>query len=98
MSENSELKVIDVNIYVDEGPRVYVNQINIDGNVRTIDKVIRREINLSEGDAYNKYNVNYSKDSIRALNFFSKVEVYSSFRGLYFVSLNHEISFHLEQI
>ena len=75
LSENSELKEIDVNIYVDEGPRVYVNQINIDGNVRTIDEVIRREINLSEGDAYNKYNVNYSKDSIRALNFFSKVEV-----------------------
>ena len=59
-------------IYTDEGLRVYVNQINIDGNVRTIDKVIRREINLSEGDAYNKYNVNYSKDSIRALNFFQK--------------------------
>ena len=37
--------------------------------------VIRREINLTEGDAYNKYSINYSKDSIKALNDFSKVDI-----------------------
>jgi outer membrane protein insertion porin family len=66
---------IDVELVLDEGPRVYVNKIDIVGNTRTIDKVIRREFSLSEGDAYNKFAINYSKDSIRALNFFSDVNV-----------------------
>ena len=68
-------KSVDVKLVINEGPRVYVNSINIAGNTRTLDKVIRREINLSEGDAYNKYSINYSKDSIRALNFFKNVEL-----------------------
>ncbi len=66
---------INVEIYINEGPRVYVNSINISGNTRTLDKVIRREIGLSEGDAYNKYTANYSKDSIRSLGYFSKVDI-----------------------
>ncbi len=73
--EIQETNVVDVKLIINEGPRVYVNNINISGNTRTIDRVIRREINLSEGDAYNKYSINYSKDSIRALNFFSEVEI-----------------------
>ena len=68
-------KIIDIKIDINEGPRVYVNSINISGNTRTLDRVIRRELGLSEGDAYNKYILNYSKDSIRALNFFSSVEI-----------------------
>ncbi len=67
--------ILDIKLTINEGPRVYVNKINIDGNTRTIDKVIRREINLTEGDAYNKYAINYSKDSINALNFFQKVDI-----------------------
>ncbi len=70
-----ESKKININIQINEGPRVYVNTININGNTRTIDSVIRREIGLSEGDAYNKFTINYSKDSIRALNFFSSVDI-----------------------
>ena len=66
---------IDVELVLNEGPRVYVNKIDIVGNTRTIDKVIRREFSLTEGDAYNKFAINYSKDSIRALNFFSNVNV-----------------------
>ncbi len=73
--EESENKVINIEININEGPRVYVNSINITGNTRTLDKVIRREIGLSEGDAYNKFTTNYSRDSIRALNFFSSVEL-----------------------
>ena len=67
--KDDENKKINIEFVVNEGPRVYVNKINISGNVRTVDKVIRREITLSEGDAYNKFSINYSKDSIRALNF-----------------------------
>ena len=72
--KKSDLK-IDLDLIINEGPRVYVNSINIEGNTRTLDRVIRREVALSEGDAFNKYSVNVSKDPIRALNFFSKVEI-----------------------
>ena len=75
LNDNNELNQIDVKLIINEGPRVYVNNINIAGNTRTVDKVIRREISLTEGDAYNKYSISYSKDSIRALNFFSKVDI-----------------------
>ncbi len=73
--QNDNDNTIDVNIILNEGPRVYVNKINITGNTRTIDKVIRREMNIAEGDAYNKYSINYSLDSIRALNYFSEVDL-----------------------
>ena len=74
-SDNSVTKTIDIEIDINEGPRVYVNSINIMGNRRTLDRVIRREMQISEGDAFNKYIMNYSKDSIRALNYFSSVEI-----------------------
>jgi len=73
--ENLNDKTVNIRIDINEGPRVYVNSINISGNTRTLDKVIRREMGLSEGDAFNKFTMNYSKDSIRALNFFSKVNI-----------------------
>ncbi len=72
---DNEKKIVSIDFKINEGPRVYVNNIDISGNTRTVDKVIRREFSLSEGDAYNKYAIEYSRDSIRALNFFSDVEV-----------------------
>ena len=73
--ERKDDKLINIEININEGPRVYINSINISGNTRTLDRVIRREIDLSEGDAYNKFTANYSKDSIRALNYFSAVDL-----------------------
>ena len=73
--DGSEVNTLDVKLTINEGPRVYVNKINIAGNTRTVDRVIRREVALSEGDPYNKYSIDYSKDSIRALNFFNEVEI-----------------------
>ena len=75
MTTNDDSKTVDVTFDINEGPKVYVNRINIKGNTRTIDKVIRREFNFSEGDAYNKFSVNYSKDKIKALNYFESVEL-----------------------
>jgi outer membrane protein insertion porin family len=75
MIVNDDSKTVDVTFNINEGPKVYVNRINIEGNTRTIDKVIRREFSFSEGDAYNKYLVNYSKDKIKALNYFESVEL-----------------------
>ena len=72
---NNDDKTVDVMFDIDEGPKVYISRININGNTRTIDKVIRREFNFSEGDAYNKYSINYAKDKVKALNYFSKVDV-----------------------
>ena len=88
---NDDDNLVNVNILINEGPRVYVNLIDIKGNTRTVDKVIRREFSLSEGDAYNKYAINVSKDNIRALNFFSDVEV-KEIRTEYPDKLNLEIS------
>ena len=58
-----------------EGPRVYVDRINITGNVRTLDEVIRREFRIAEGDAFNTAKVRRSIQRVRALGFFDLVDV-----------------------
>jgi outer membrane protein insertion porin family len=68
-------KTIDVTFRVQEGPRVYVERIDISGNVRTIDPVIRREVPLVEGDAFNASKMRRARRQIRNLGFFEKVEV-----------------------
>ena len=66
---------VDVTFDVKEGPRVYVDRIDIVGNTRTLDYVIRREMNVSEGDAYNRVLVDRSKNQIRALGYFKDVDI-----------------------
>lgn len=72
---NKEDRTVDVVFKIEEGPRVYIERINIVGNTRTLDKVIRREIRLVEGDAFNRVLINRSRSRIRGLGFFKKVEV-----------------------
>jgi outer membrane protein insertion porin family len=60
---------------IDEGPRVYIERINIVGNFRTQDDVIRRQFRLAEGDAYNRLLVEAARKRLRALGFFKSVEV-----------------------
>jgi outer membrane protein insertion porin family len=72
---NREKGVVDVVFQVREGPRVYVDRIDVIGNTRTLDYVIRREMNVSEGDAYNRVLVDRSKNQIRGLGFFKDVEI-----------------------
>ena len=72
---NRETKTVDVVFDVKEGPRVYINRIDIVGNTRTLDYVIRREMNVSEGDAYNRVLVDRSKNQVKALGFFKDVDV-----------------------
>ncbi len=57
------------------GPRVYVERINITGNVRTMDEVVRREFRLSEGDPYNTAKLQRTEQRLNNLGFFEKVEV-----------------------
>ena len=72
---NKDTKAVDVVFQVREGPRVYVDRIDIVGNSQTLDYVIRRELNLVEGDAYNRALVDRSKNNIRALGFFKEVDI-----------------------
>lgn len=70
-----EARTIDITFDVQEGPRVYVERIDIVGNVRTLDKVIRREMQLVEGDAFNANKLKRSQERIKNLGFFKKVEL-----------------------
>ncbi len=72
---NKDTNTVDVVFQVREGPRVYVERIDVTGNTRTLDYVIRRELNLVEGDAYNRALVDRSKNNIRALGFFKEVDI-----------------------
>lgn len=70
-----EQKLIHLTYVIDEGPRVYVERINVRGNTRTRDYVVRREFDLAEGDAYNKVLVDRAERRLRALGFFKEVRI-----------------------
>ena len=72
---NAAARTIDLTYAIDEGPRVYIERINISGNLRTKDYVIRREFRLAEGDAFNPLLVDKAKKRLQALGFFKAVEV-----------------------
>lgn len=67
--------VIHLTYTLEEGPRVYIERIEISGNDRTKDHVIRREFRLVEGDAYNRLMVDQAKKRLQALGFFKVVNV-----------------------
>lgn len=75
VSRDTENDIIDITYVVTEGPKVYVDRINITGNVRTLDKVVRRELKLAEGDAFNTQFLRRSKQRVENLDFFQTVEV-----------------------
>ena len=75
VNRDRENKKINVKYVINEGPRVFVERINISGNIRTLDKVIRREFRLVEGDAFNASKLRRSKTRIQNLGFFEKVNI-----------------------
>jgi len=75
IKRNLDSRTIDVVFDIGEGPRVYIEKINIVGNTRTLDKVIRREFRLVEGDAFNRVLVDRSRTRIKALGYFKDVDV-----------------------
>jgi outer membrane protein insertion porin family len=70
-----ETRKVNIVFNVDEGDRVFVERINIIGNTRTVDSVIRRELRLAEGDAFNRVLLDRSRARVRALGFFKRVEL-----------------------
>jgi len=75
IKRNHDTRTIDVVFDIAEGSRVYIEKINIIGNSRTLDKVIRREFRLVEGDAFNRVLVDRSRMRIKALGYFKDVDV-----------------------
>lgn len=66
---------INIDFSLGESPRVFVERIDIHGNLRTIDKVIRRELMLVEGDPFSKSKLARSEQNLRNLNYFEKVTI-----------------------
>lgn len=66
---------ISITLLIDEGPRAYVERINIFGNTKTRDYVIRREFDLAEGDAFNRVLVDRAERRLRGLGFFKTVAI-----------------------
>ncbi|MCA3244646.1 MAG: outer membrane protein assembly factor BamA [Alphaproteobacteria bacterium] len=73
--KNEAERRVDITYAITPGPRVYVNRINIEGNTRTRDNVIRRELRLAEGDAFSSEKVKRSQDRLTYLGYFEKAEI-----------------------
>jgi outer membrane protein insertion porin family len=72
---NFEAHTVSITFAIDEGPRTYIERINVRGNTRTRDYVIRREFDLSEGDAYNRALVDRAERRLKNLDFFKSVKL-----------------------
>jgi outer membrane protein insertion porin family len=68
--------LIDVHYNIEEGARAFVQRVNIVGNTRTKDKVIRREVLVAPGEVFNTVRVETTKKRLENLGYFSKVEAY----------------------
>src|SRR6266699_1131413 len=72
---NFEAHTVSITFAIDEGPRTYIERINVRGNTRTRDYVIRREFDISEGDAYNRVLVDRAERRLKNLGYFKTVKI-----------------------
>jgi len=72
---DAKTRTIEMGFEIVQGPRVYIEKINISGNTRTLDRIIRRQFRLQEGDAFNRVLIDRSRTRIRSLGFFKQVDV-----------------------
>ncbi|EAT16176.1 outer membrane protein assembly factor BamA [Desulfuromonas acetoxidans] len=72
---NNEQRTVDVTFEIEQGVQVHIGRINIGGNTKTRDKVIRREMVLVEGDLYSASRLEASRKRVNNLGFFSEVNV-----------------------
>jgi len=75
IDRDRDKKTINVTFDIQEGPRVFVERIDIVGNYRTLDRVVRREFRLVEGDAFSTAKLRRSRQRIQNLGFFKKVDI-----------------------
>jgi outer membrane protein insertion porin family len=74
-TRDAAAKRIDVVFTIDQGTRSYVERVEIHGNTRTRDYVIRREFDIAEGDAYNKSLVARAERRLKNLNYFKELKI-----------------------
>ena len=75
IDRDAENKILNLTYDIQEGPKVYVERIDISGNVRTQDKVIRREFRLAEGDAFSTAKLRRTEQRLKNLGFFESVDI-----------------------
>lgn len=80
IARNPEKRIVNLLFDVSEGPRRYIERIDINGNTVTEDRVIRRRLPFAEGDSYTPTYKKYAKESVKDLGFFKKVNI-SDARG-----------------
>ncbi len=73
--KNREDATLEVVFVINETPRVFVERINVNGNIRTLDKVLRREMEVVEGDPFNRSKLSKSERNLKNLNFFESVDM-----------------------
>ncbi|GHA42331.1 outer membrane protein assembly factor BamA [Amylibacter ulvae] len=75
ISRNDDARTLDIEISLERGQRAFIERIDIEGNAITLDKVIRREFKVAEGDAFNQRAIQQAADRVRALDYFEEVNV-----------------------
>ncbi len=75
IQKDRENKTVSITFNIKETPRVFVERINVNGNIRTLDKVLRREMELVEGDPFNRSKLAKSEQNIKNLDFFETTNV-----------------------
>src|SRR5947209_10652074 len=72
---NFETHQVNIVFTIEEGARAYIERINVRGNTRTRDHVIRREFDIAEGDAYNRVLIDRAERRLKNLNYFKSVKI-----------------------
>lgn len=72
---HKDSQTVDLNFDIKQGERVYIGRIDVSGNERTVDKVIRREMQVAEGDPFNTTKIHRSEQRLKDLGFFETVKV-----------------------
>ena len=70
---NKELGITHVKFIIDKADRIFIGQINIEGNLKTQDKIIRREFRIAEGDLFNRSYLEKGEQNLRNLDYFEKI-------------------------
>ncbi|MEP5632916.1 MAG: outer membrane protein assembly factor BamA [Tateyamaria sp.] len=75
VTRNDRDLTLDVELVLSRGPRVFVERIDIEGNTTTLDRVVRQQFRIAEGDPFNPREIRDAAERIRALNFFGNADV-----------------------
>jgi outer membrane protein insertion porin family len=75
IERHADRRIVDVSYRIEQGKRVYIERIQIHGNTKTRDEVIRREFDVGEGDAYNRALVDRGERHLKALGYFNSVKI-----------------------